>query len=158
MENKQTNTWQEVLRKFLSTRVPLKFLLVFLVLLVLPSVLILGYHSNCEDRVRRTKFNLIVARSRVKAYKETTGSYPICLAEIKEYAEKHPESNLGKRHFKEYLSIRKGNLKESADLNDTGGWYYNKTAGEVKINIIKPVKHYLTFYFGEERNEIPSDW
>jgi hypothetical protein len=80
------------------------------------------------------------------------------LAEISNYDSEHEEIKFDKIPFDEYISNENGETKESATLDNKGGWYYNKDTGEVKLNLTKPLKSYLPFYFGPYRNEVPSEW
>ena len=60
---------------------------------------------------------------------------------------------------KECITSASGNSMEYIELNGHGGFYYNFNTGEVKLNVIKPLKEYLWLYFlAKNGNEIPSDW
>jgi cell shape-determining protein MreC len=127
-------------------------------LLAIALVLVFEGVDFYNKRIIWTKFGMKANRENIAKFKNITGRFPASLSELKQYATENSESELLKKQFKEYLSDRAGNSNESNVLNDKGGWYYDKNLGETKVNLKKPIKHYLKFYFGEERNEIPSDW
>jgi hypothetical protein len=108
------------------------------------------------DRIRYTKVYLAQARSQIYEFEKTNGRYPDSLAELKQYAKQHPGIDF--KSFTECLSGSENNQREFNILNGEGGWYYNPNTGEVKVNLTKPVKHYMKFYFGNERNKIPAKW
>ena len=45
-----------------------------------------------------------------------------------------------------------------ASLDGNGGWYYDSKTGEVRVNLIAPLKEYFLFYFEKDKNEIPAEW
>jgi len=105
-----------------------------------------------------TEFSLRLARMNVNKFKQITGRNPNSLCEINQYAQKYPDSSLRKIALGEYMTNTDGNKEEYASLNGQGGMFYNTETGKVKVNLTKPVKHYLRFYFGKKRNEVPADW
>lgn len=136
-----------------------------LILFLLVAILLLfGDFTYYNKKILWTDKELRRARANVEWFKEQTGRLPISLAEIKEYAEDNPETGqnvysvLRNRLCTEFYSDIKGNSKEYDVLNGKSGWYYNNTTGEVRINLTRPVKFYLKFYFGEKRNQVPADW
>ena len=60
--------------------------------------------------------------------------------------------------IEEFLSNTDGNDSENSVLNGVGGWYYNNKNGNVKLNLLRPIKHYCKLYFGQYRSDIPSEW
>jgi len=105
-----------------------------------------------------TEFSLHLARANIRKFHQITGRNPHSLGEINQYAQEHTDSGLRKIAFGEYLTNTDGNKEEYTSLNGQGGLFYNERTGEVKVNLTKPVKHYLRLYFGKYRNEIPADW
>ena len=76
-----------------------------------------------------TKFSLLRARENVNMFVKLAGRNPSSLNEIVEYARKHPDSDLRKIPFGEYISDTNGNRSEHTYLDGSGGLYYNpKTA------------------------------
>jgi len=132
---------------------------VLIVLIIIGLLYILIYAITSEDSsIRSTKVFLAVGRGHINGFKKHKGRYPNSLAELEQYIVQNQELGFKKLSFIEYYSDPKGNSQEFDLLNGEGGWYYNKKTGEVKLNLTKPVKCYLRFYFGKYRNEVPSDW
>ncbi len=118
-----------------------------IVILCFPFFLFYFTYSFPHDRIRESQLYLVSFRSRIDKFRETEGKYPDSLRELMSVP------------YKEYISsLFIGNRNESKVLNGRGGWYYDPNPGGVRINLTKPVKHYLRFYLGKERNEIPADW
>lgn len=135
---------------------------VFLVGLIGSSTLILwlAYYSpflGPTDMVRMRRIVLMRPRIVIDKYKEVNGRYPNSLAELWEYSTENPDLGWGGSPV-ECFSDPNGTSKEFNVLNGEGGWYYDKNSGELRYNLTKPVKHYLRFYLGPYRNEIPADW
>ncbi len=137
-------------------------MIIVLLLSLVGILLLLQFEdiTSYDEAVRTTKWNLERARSGVKWFEETTNKLPSCLCEINAYARSNKnESNiLMTIRFLENLSSSGGVDSEYDTLNGQGGWFYDPNTGEVRVNLTKPLKSYLKFYFGEERNEIPSEW
>lgn len=130
------------------------FVIVVIGLILLTSIVFfdtkLGI-SEYPKRVLATRASLRETREMISEFHEYHQRYPSNLYELKE------DFSIRRLH-KEYISDRKGSFSEYDDLNGKGGWYYNNETGEVRVNIIKPIRKYLRFYFSENRNEIPSSW
>ena len=58
--------------------------------------------------------------------------------------------------MKEHISSEDGNGKETDAIDGTGGYYYNKVTGQVRINPTMPVRYYLGPTIRED--EITSKW
>lgn len=126
-----------------------------LVLALIFSLEDVGFYNK---RIMWTEFSLKANRDGVAKFKIITGRYPHSLVELRKYAKQNPESEIMTKHFKEYISDKQGRNEETDVLDGSGGWFYNKKTGEVKVNVIEPVKNYLRLYFGQKRSEIPSHW
>lgn len=109
-----------------------------------------------EKRITITRLHLMKIRSILDEFREREGRYPDTLAELGKYSEKTDLANTSEDG--ETFSCKDGNNDESSVLNGNGGWYYNKETGEIKINLTLPLKEYLSYYFGKDRNEVPSEW
>ncbi|MBU4478869.1 MAG: hypothetical protein KKH34_07285 [Candidatus Omnitrophica bacterium] len=129
-----------------------------IILMVLISLIILILFSNAVWDSGRyivwTKYSLRSNRFKIEKFKEIKNKYPYSLTELKAKI----NDELDGKIYKEYISSKKGQLAEAERLDGEGGWYYNPATGELKINLLEPVKKYYPFYFGECRNEIPSNW
>ena len=84
-------------------------------------------------------------------FEKEVGRLPVSLDEIRARS----DGKSGKQ--KEYLSNSDGCNEEHKVVNGKGGWHYNNITGEVKVNLLKPVKKYI-WYWGARRNEIPFEW
>lgn len=151
------NSWR-IIKKFIFLKVPSYTFLILLVLLALLVVPILLYDSHCEQRIRSTKYNLIKVRSWIPDFKLYKGRYPDSIKELRKYVAEERKNRSLELIYIDFKKNKQSIVTEFDSLNDKGGYYYDKTTGEVKINLTKPVKHYLKFYFGINRNKIPSDW
>jgi hypothetical protein len=116
------------------------------------------YNSECDYRIRGVRASLILIRSLIKTYNDSKGKYPESIAELQKYEESEQKNYQLKIIITTFRWKGKYGIQEFNEINGNGGYYYNKTTGEVKVNLNKPVKHYLKFYFGKYRNEIPADW
>ncbi len=113
---------------------------------------------NASEMVRNQRVTLARNRILIGMFKEAEGRYPNSLDELTEYIAQNPDFVPRVIRFAEHISDPNGNSKEFNVLNGEGGWYYDKNTGELRFNLTKPVKHYLRFYLGIYRNEIPADW
>ena len=106
--------------------------------------------------INRSRFGLDRVRMMIKSYNEENHRYPSSLYELNKYHTSiNPDDDVW---FLEVITNSIGVNKESDVLDGQGGWYYNNKTGEVRLNITKPIKHYWRFYWGQGRNDIPSDW
>lgn len=131
---------------------------VSIIIIYLVLGLIKMWSWSYTSRVVWTTGNINQARVQTKKFKEVMGSYPVTLIKINQYAKENPKAGFRAVPFKEYFSVSSGNSIEHNVLNGQGGWYYNPNTGKLRVNLTKPLKHYMWFYFGKERNEIPADW
>jgi hypothetical protein len=115
-------------------------------------------YNNNSKRVEWTILSLQGARGGVIVFKERNGRFPDSLEELIDYGGKNPEANIYPGPVQELISNEKGNKSESRVLDGSGGIYYNNVTGEVRINLTKPLKDYLKYYFSHNRNEVPSEW
>jgi len=134
-------------------------------LLAVIVLLIFNDVTFYNKQILWTHKELMRARLNLLWFKEQTDKLPNSLVEIKQYAAKNSNSMghtgydfLRTKLCREFLSDANGCTKEYNVLNGEGGWYYNKNTGEVKVNLNRPLKHYLKFYLGRERNSAPSSW
>jgi hypothetical protein len=116
-----------------------------------------GYDPDvAKERFIVTAGELARMRSAVEHYYESNNSYPNSLAELRKYVQENQGMVFRPTDLKEHITTEEGNGRESNVLDGTGGWYYDKATGEVKLNITRPVTHYL----GKNSypKEIPADW
>lgn len=106
-------------------------------------------------RIEQAQIGLHRTRSQLNAFKENEGRYPDTLAELHRNC---VENDRGPALTPELFSCEEGSNDESSVLNGKGGWCYNKETGEVKINLTRPLKDYLSCYVGRYRNQAPCEW
>ena len=109
-----------------------------------------------KERCLGTKAELARIRSALKDYHQSNHRYPNSLAELRSYVQKNPEKGIMLTDLKEHITTEEGNGREGVALDGTGGWYYDKGTGNVKLNITKPVKYYLGPTLNAE--DIPAEW
>ena len=142
---------------------------VFVLLVLLLIVLffldwILCY--SVDSRIMNARHSLYIARRSVKWYKTNTGNNPLHLISVKEYAKVNSIHDINTMPFydpdvyKERITSASGSSYEYNELNGKGGFFYDSNAGEVKLNITKPLKEYFCWccLFAYNREEIPADW
>jgi hypothetical protein len=103
-----------------------------------------------------SEMSLSYLREQIRQYHEATGAFPSSLAQMKARFVGKPGERWGPD--KEWLSTDQGNARESSVLDGSGGWYYNKETGELRLNLKQSLKHYLKHYYRRDRNERPCDW
>jgi hypothetical protein len=114
--------------------------------------------SHHNNRLINEKVRHISARREINQFKEIKGRYPNSLEEVREYAKENLDDEIYGMYFVEYLSSRGGNDTEHSILNGKGGHFYDKSTGEIRINLTKELHYYLPLIGGKERNEIPAKW
>lgn len=134
--------------------------MIFLVsLLSVFAIWSITHPADRSQRIIDTQLNLRDLEKDLEIYIRLEKKYPESLSKMYEYIASYSEAKFrAEKVGSEYISIEKGTDKEFSELNGKGGWYYNKQTGEVRVNLTKPVKKYLKFYFGWDHDEIPSEW
>jgi hypothetical protein len=139
-------------------KMPLAFLVPVAVLAF--AACFLAVRFAMADPIDKSKWSselsLSYLREQIRQYHEATGEFPSSLAQMKARFVGKPGERWGPD--KEWLSTDKGSGRESNVLDGSGGWYYNKETGELRINLNKPLKSYLKHYYRRDRNERPCDW
>jgi len=142
-------------------RTTLSVLLLIGVLLIICVVYVLASNkiSSYSRRLRFTEINLAFGRECIHLFADQTGKFPESLHELNEYGKKFRNKIDWRFPLRESISsYNPSNFSEHNVLDGTGGLYYNPETGEIKVNLIKPLKSYWRLYFGEERDEVPADW
>jgi hypothetical protein len=116
------------------------------------------YTSSDIKRLGWTMAMLGKTRNDLKKYYDQKSSYPETLTELTQFGKNNPNSGIKSKLPKEYISQKKGCTLEHDSLNGKGGWFYDNATGDIRVNVTVPVKNYFKLYFGEERNQIPSEW
>ncbi len=116
----------------------------------------LGRQSD-SVRIATTRASLALIRHEIEVFREHSGRDPNSLAELVA-ASKDEDGELTAGLPYEFVANDRGNCSEHASLNGEGGWYYDKTTGNVKINLDQPLKHYLPSYHSQSADQVPSQW
>lgn len=112
-----------------------------------------GSHRSPGIRLPNTRASLALARADIKKYRDSFGRYPPSLTEAV-VALRGPSAKV----WREYLSDARGCAIEHSALKGQGGWYYNETTGELRVNLKDPVRHFLSGDLGEWADQVPASW
>ena len=137
---------------------PMKLL--FAILLFLTVFLIVRYsgYDPHQKELEWTRVSLLSYRQHIKSFHETNSRYPDSLLELSEYV-RGKGARSERLDLKEHISTPTGCLEEHPVLDGTGGWYYDKETGTIKVNLTERLKVYFNRYFVlSKRNQIPSEW
>jgi len=98
------------------------------------------------DRIVGTKRNLSMFRAEIRSCKEKTGEYPSDLSAV---FSNYPHFTIN------YLCDQMTQTRVSAVFDRGGGWFYNPSVGDLKLNS-KPIIIWVVppLY----RTEDPSNW
>jgi type II secretory pathway pseudopilin PulG len=135
------------------------FFVVLIVVLVFVASFFLVRYSTA-DSINQNKWQsetaLSYLRDKIRQYHQVTGEFPSSLAEMENYFVRKTGERWGPSM--EYISAGQGSKRESAVLDGSGGWYYSRETGELRINLTGPLKSYFRYYYRQDRNEQPCDW
>lgn len=121
------------------------------ILLLTGLVLLIDINNSYRSKLRMQKTNLAMSRTNIRLFAEQNGRFPDSLHELNEYKKEFPVTP------KEFIA-GKSDPSEHSVLDGKGGLYYNSKTGELKLNLVRPMKSYWRFYLGKKRNEVPADW
>ena len=110
---------------------------------------------DTDQGIRMVRLRLTLLRARIGDFYQDKCRYPDTLEELVRYAKETRSEVLS---LTEYISTNNGVDTEHCVLNGEGGWCYNKSKGELRLNIVRPIKYYKRLYLGKYRNTIPSEW
>lgn len=139
-------------RKNNSYANPVLIALVFTVLLVAGAYI--WYQSRCEDRVRGIRVVLSMTRRGINAFYGLKGRYPESINEFRQWS----RGGAWDKMIVDLTSDKQSKIPEYHELNDKGGYYYDPNTGEIRLNLTRPVREYLKFYSGSNKDQIPSSW
>jgi hypothetical protein len=114
-----------------------------------------------SHRLRWTEENLRFARHCISVFKEETGRFPESIKELNEYGERFPERTSWSFRFREAISRvwkTEDAFRGHAELDGSGGFFYDPKSGDIKVNLTKPLRFYWRGYTGARSDEIPADW
>lgn len=136
---------------------PFWVLLIVSLVPTLGLLLALNLDHSYRSRIKGAHITLMFTRRGIKLLAEQNGRFPDSINELNEYAKKFPEKIPWYFPPKESIA-GKPDPREHSVLDGTGGLYYDREKGELKLNLTKPLKSYWRFYFGKSRNHVPADW
>lgn len=117
------------------------------------------YYRKCNDQIAGIKAILSDTRKKIDYFHRINGRYPESLSEFRQVAnEGYPYFSSLDKMYINLTSKRQKNVPEYRELNNKGGYYYNPNTGEIRLNLAKPVREYIPFYYGKFKNQIPSEW
>jgi hypothetical protein len=129
-----------------------------LVLLLLSlSVLYFSYETRCRSHIREVRVHLEALRRSVKEFADLNGHQPKSLDELRRFYKDHG-SHFWERMYVDLTSGKQEEVPEYRELNDKGGYFYEPTTGEVRLNLTRPVREYLRLYRGSCEEQTPSHW
>ena len=115
-------------------------------------------NKGYDMRTSLMKSSLGMMRTTIGEFKEREGRYPYSVEEVMAYLRGRPRHAVAGVFVDFEGRVKRGDVNETATIDNTGGYYYDKESGEIKVNLTKPVKDYIPFYFGRYRDEVPSEW
>jgi len=136
----------------------------FAIALALSCVLVViviqtEYDTRCKYRIMVIQVHLKSIRNSIQTFFERNGRYPYSLDELLRYLQEY--NSLGDKKIKMYVDLtseKQSDVPEYREMNDKGGYYYDPNTGEIRLNLIRPVKEYLKWYRGYYKDQIPSTW
>ena len=134
--------------------------LVLLIVSVLPTLGLLfaiNIDHSCRSRIKGARLTLTFTRRSIQLFEEQNGRFPDSLNELNEYGKKFPKQIQWYFPPKESI-VGKSDSREHSVLDGTGGLYYDREKGELKLNLTRSLKSYWRFYVGKSRNRVPADW
>ena len=137
----------------LSMRLNMNIKKVLLLLVVVGICVYSGFwvavciNRNYRSKILWTKRSLQALRHNVTIYKKENDQYPKSLSYLRHYIDTSSNTEYSKYHYKEYIKNSEGIDNVANVLNNKGGWYYNASTGEVKINVTDSLaKRYILYY------------
>jgi hypothetical protein len=125
---------------------------VFVVLMTIPP------RIHRPALVALVRQELMIGRQKIQDFRRVNNRYPQSLAELEQYIAQTQELRFAGGRFVEQISTPKGNATHHERLDGTGGWYYDNTTGELRVNLTHEIKSYLPGYIASDGTERPCDW
>jgi hypothetical protein len=134
-----------------------KVALVALLLLVALLYVVQSERAMYPDRLIATEECLRSARLWVSSFRQDMGRFPESFEEVYRYQDSTSGKEGNRYVFVEQISTPKV-LPERTELDGTGGFFYNRQTGEIRVNLTRPLRTYWRLYYGRRRDEIPASW
>ena len=129
-----------------------------LVLMLVVFAVKVEYNNRCENRIIGIKIRMGAIRNSIHTFLEHNGRYPDSLDEFRRYIRDESGYLNVPVMYVDLTSEKQSDVPEYRQLNDKGGYYYDPNTGEVRLNLIRPVKDYLKWYNGKFKDQVPSTW
>jgi general secretion pathway protein G len=114
-----------------------ELVVVVVIIAILAAVAVPKFYDRANDAKKSAAIHsLSVLREAVELYRADSSSYPAALAtDLLSYLKgPFPTTKVGGVESNAVITINANRALQSSDVTSTGGWVYNSTTGEVRIN------------------------
>lgn len=114
-----------------------ELVVVVVIIAILAAVAVPKFYDRATDAKKAAAIHsLSVLRAAVEMYRADGSTYPTALAsELANYLKgPFPTTKVGGVESNAVISINANRALQASDCTSTGGWVYNSTTGEVRIN------------------------
>lgn len=115
----------------------IELVVVIIIVAILAAVAVPKFYDRADEaREAATLQSLTTLRSSIELYRVDNTSYPTSLAsDIASYLKgPFPETKIGSSASAAVITVTGNSAIASGSVTDTGGWIYNSTTGELRIN------------------------
>lgn len=115
----------------------IELVVVVIIIAILAAVAVPRFFDRADDaREAATLQSLATLRSSIELFRADTGAYPTTLnTDLQTYLQgPFPGTSIGGT-TDATVSVVASDPMTTADLNDDGGWLYNSTSGEIRIDL-----------------------
>jgi general secretion pathway protein G len=115
-----------------------ELVVVIIIIAILAAVAVPRFYDRADDaRNAASLQSLSTLRGAVELYRADTGGYPPTLAtDILTYLKgPFPEARVGGIESAAVKTVTGNTALAPSDVDDAGGWLYNSTTGELRINL-----------------------
>lgn len=114
-----------------------ELVVVVVIIAILAAVAVPKFYDRATDAKKAAAIHsLSVLRNAVEMYRADSSSYPTALAtDLATYLKgPFPTTKVGGVESNAVITVNANRALQASDCTSTGGWVYNNTTGEVKIN------------------------
>ncbi len=115
-----------------------ELVVVIIIVAILTAVAVPKFYDRADDaREAASLQSLATLRSAIELYRADIGSYPATLAtDLTSYLKgPFPEAKVGGVESAAVKTVTGNAALAPADVDDAGGWLFNSTTGELRINM-----------------------